>query len=44
MNQGLTVKTIGIGALAGATTALLCLGLASGSMLAVLLFFISLWD
>tara|TARA_Y100000815_G_scaffold275057_2_gene311314 strand:- start:11009 stop:11989 length:981 start_codon:yes stop_codon:yes gene_type:complete len=41
MNQGLTVKTIGIGALAGATTALLCLGLASGSMLAVLLFFIS---
>ena len=41
MNQGLTVKTIGIGALAGATTALLCLGLASGSTLAVLLFFIS---
>lgn len=41
MNQSQTLKRIGIGALAGATTALLCLGLASGSMLAVLLFFIS---
>ncbi|MFZ2103424.1 MAG: hypothetical protein WAU86_22965, partial [Oricola sp.] len=37
----LTPQAIGIGALAGATTALLCLGLASGSALAIVLFFIS---
>jgi Predicted membrane protein (DUF2232) len=41
MNTGLTPQTIGIGVLAGAATALLCLGLASGSTLAILLFFIS---
>lgn len=41
MNAQLTPQTIGIGALAGAATALLCLGLASGSALAVVLFFIS---
>lgn len=41
MNAQLTPQTIGIGALAGAATALLCLGLAGGSALAVVLFFIS---
>lgn len=41
MNQGLTVQTIGIGVLAGATTVLLCLGLSSGSALAIFLYFIS---
>lgn len=41
MNAQLTPQTIGIGALAGAATVLLCLGLASGSALAVVLFFIS---
>lgn len=41
MNQRPTLPTIAIGALAGATTALLCLGLSSGSMLAVFLYFIS---
>jgi len=41
MNAQLTPQTIGLGALAGAATALLCLGLASGSALAVVLFFIS---
>jgi hypothetical protein len=41
MTARLTLQTMGIGALAGATTALLCLGLAGGSALAVLLFFIS---
>ncbi|MCI5077226.1 DUF2232 domain-containing protein [Oricola sp.] len=41
MNQASTPQWIGFGALAGATTALLCLGLSGGSMMAVLLFFIS---
>jgi len=41
MNQTQTLQIYGIGALAGATTALLCLGMASGSMLAVIMFFIS---
>ncbi|GAB4349732.1 MAG: membrane protein [Oricola sp.] len=41
MNAQTTPQTIGIGVLAGMATALLCLGLASGSVLAVVLFFIS---
>jgi hypothetical protein len=41
MNAQLTPQAIGIGALAGAATALLCLGIAGGSALAVVLFFIS---
>lgn len=41
MTAQTTPQTIGIGALAGAATALLCLGLASGSALSVVLFFIS---
>ena len=41
MTAKLTLQTIGIGALAGVTTALLCLGIAGGSALAVVLFFIS---
>lgn len=41
MTAKMTPQTIGYGALAGATTALLCLGLAKGSVLAVLLFFLS---
>lgn len=41
MASRLTPQTIGYGALAGAATAMLCLGLASGSLLAVFLFFLS---
>lgn len=41
MKQAWTLQTIGIGALAGAATALLCLGMSSGSVLALLLFYIS---
>lgn len=41
MTARLTPQAIGLGALAGATTTMLCLGLASGSALSIILFFIS---
>ena len=41
MNGSLTFQHIAVGALAGATTALLCLGVASGSMLGALLYMLS---
>lgn len=41
MASRLTPQIIGYGALAGVASALLCLGLAGGSMLAIVLFFVS---